>query len=112
MSDYTPDKWMIVKITNSKNESHYRVFACWYGGYLGSDSWKLNSGITKVTEDEKYYYFEGSSGSTYICNKDTYGASSYGYGVLSNMIEKSVAEGILMAVLPDDVNPMELNYEA
>ncbi len=51
MSDYTPDKWLMVKLTNKNNEFHYRIFACWYGGYLGSDSWKLNSGVTKMTED-------------------------------------------------------------
>lgn len=108
MSEYNPDKWMIVKITNDKNESHYRVFACWYGGYAGSDSWKLNSGIVKATENSDYYFFEGSSGSTYICRKGTYGASSYGFGVLSRLIEEGVKDGILIAALPDDVNPMEL----
>lgn len=111
MSEYTPDKWMIVKITNDKNESHYRIFACWYGGYLGSDSWKLNSGITKVVESGDYYFFEGSSGSTYICLKGAYGASSYGYSVLSNLIQEGADIGTLIAVLPEDVNPMELVYE-
>lgn len=111
MSEYTPDRWMLVKLTNSKNESHYRVFACWYGGYAGSDSWELNSGITKVTEKDDYYFFDGSSGSTYICRKGTYGASSYGYSVLSNLIEESVNEGVLIAALGEDVNPMELVYE-
>jgi hypothetical protein len=30
MSEYIPDKWLIVKLTDTnKNVSHYRVFACW-----------------------------------------------------------------------------------
>jgi hypothetical protein len=111
MSEYTPNKWLIVKITDTnKNESHYRVFASWYGGYLGSDSWKMNSGITKVTENDDYYFFEGVSGSLYTCRKGGYGASGYGGGVLSSLIEKGAEEGILIAVLENKVNPMELSY--
>jgi hypothetical protein len=108
MSEYNPDKWLLVKITNALNESHYRVFASWYGGYLGSDSWQMNSGIIKVTENNDYFFFEGTSGSLYSCRKGCYGASSYGSNVLSGLIEKSARSGILMAVLPEDVNPMEL----
>ena len=110
MSEYTPDKWLIVKITNSMNESHYRIFACWYGGYLGSDSWQMNSGITKVTEAADYYFFEGTSGSVYSCRKGCYGANNYGSNVLSGLIEKGAKEGLLMAVLPDDVTPMKIEY--
>jgi hypothetical protein len=111
MSEYTPDKWLIVKITDTnKSESHYRIFACWYGGYLGSDSWKMNSGITKVTESDGCYEFEGSSGSVYICRKGAYGASGYGSNVLSNLIEKSAEQGTLIAVLEENVNVMELEY--
>jgi hypothetical protein len=111
MSEYTPDKWLIVKITNTNsNESHYRVFACWYGGWAGSDSWKMNSGITKVTETEEYYFFEGSSGSTYNCHKDCYGTNGYGSNVLSGMIKKGAETGTLIAVLEEDVNVMELEY--
>jgi hypothetical protein len=111
MSEYTPDKWLIVKLTDTnKNESHYRVFACWYGGYLGSDSWKMNSGITKVTETGDYYEFEGSSGSVYSCRKGCYGASGYGSGVLNSLIAKGVETGLLIAALSEDVNPMELEY--
>jgi hypothetical protein len=110
MSEYTPDKWVMVKMTNKDNEIHYRIFACWYGGYLGSDSWKLNSGVTKITEDKRGYYFEGSSGSVYHCNKNAYGTSGYGYGVLTNMIEKS-KDTLMMEILPEETNFMELNYE-
>jgi hypothetical protein len=110
MSENNPDKWMIVKIVNDKNESHYRVFASWYGGYLGSDSWQMNSGISKVTEDDNYYFFEGVSGSLYTCRKGGYGASGYGYNVLSGLVEKGAKDGLLIAVLSENVNPMELNY--
>jgi len=111
MTEYFPDKWLIVKITNTNNnKSHYRVFACWYGGYLGSDSWKMNSGITKVTENDGRYEFEGSSGSVYICHKDAYGISGYGSNVLSSLIENGAEQGTLIAVLEENVNVMELEY--
>ena len=112
MSEYNPDKWLLVKLTNTNtNKSHYRVFACWYGGSLGSDSWKMTSGIVKVTENLDYYFFEGTSGSLYSCRKGCYGASGYGSDVLSGLIKKGAEEGLLIAVLDEDVNPMELNYD-
>ena len=104
MSDYTPDKWLVVKITGPDTPPVHKVFACWYGGYLGSDSWKLNSGITKMVEN-------GSSGSTYACHKATYGASSYGYGILENMVTKALANNITIEVLPEETNWLEINYE-
>ena len=111
MSDYKPDKWLLVKITSTAtNQSHYRVFACWYGGYLGADSWQMNSGITKVTESQDLYFFEGSSGSIYSCVKGCYGMSGYGHSVLSGLIEKGVDEGLIIEMLDESVNPMELDY--
>jgi hypothetical protein len=77
---------MIVKITGK--DSHYRVFGSWYGGYAGSDSWRMNSGITSMIEEDDHYLFIGSTGSTYACHKDMYGASSYGYGVAKGYEEK------------------------
>jgi hypothetical protein len=70
----------------------------------------MNSGITKVTETGDYYFFEGSSGSVYNCRKGCYGANGYGSGVLSGLIEKGAEQGILIAVLDEDVNVMELDY--
>jgi len=110
MSEYVPDRWMLVKITNQSGESHYRVFASWYGGYLGSDSWKLNSGVTRVDEDLNSYLFHGSSGSVYKCNKTSYGISGYGMSVLSNMIAESKEDGISIDMLPHSTNPLGLKY--
>ena len=51
--EYCPDRWLVVKITTKETgKVHYRVFATWHGGYLGSDSWKLNSDIIVATEYE------------------------------------------------------------
>ena len=111
MSEYIPDKWVVVKITGPNASPIHKVFACWYGGYAGSDSWKLNSGITKATLEGYVYSFEGSSGSVYQCHKDVYGTNSYGRGVLHNMIDNAKNNGVSVEILPEETKWMELNYE-
>jgi hypothetical protein len=111
MSDYRPDKWIVVKITGKDNAPIHKVFACWYGGYAGSDSWKLNSGITKATLEGNVYSFEGSSGSVYECHKDIYGTNFYGSSVLSSLIDQVETSGGMMEVLPEETNWLEINYE-
>ena len=64
-----PDNWVVVKV----DEDFYKVLAGWSGGYLDGDSWRLNSGITKVEEDGDYWLFIGESGSVYQCHKEGYG---------------------------------------
>lgn len=68
---YKPDNWVIIKIKG--DAPHYRVLAGWSGGYLNGSSWRLNSGITSVVEDDSYLLFKGSSGSVYRCHKESYG---------------------------------------
>lgn len=70
-SFYRPDNWVVIKLDND-NDPHYRVLAGWSGGYLDGDSWRMNSGITEAHETDDYYYFSGSSGSTYRCGKGSY----------------------------------------
>jgi hypothetical protein len=111
MSDYTPDRWVVVKITALDNPPVHKVFACWYGGYAGSDSWKLNSGITRAYEEGHCFMFDGSSGSTYACHKTSYGTNMYGHGVLQNMIDTSAKHGHIVEILPEETNWLEINYE-
>jgi hypothetical protein len=83
---YTPDKWVVLDIT-TKEGTHQRVFASWWGGYTTSNSWKMNSGITKVEEFPDYYDFYGESGSIYTCFKGYYGMTSYMENVLRGFQE-------------------------
>lgn len=108
--EYNPDKWVVVKIDGNDHTPIYKVFACWYGGYAGSDSWKLNSGITSVSRDGFVYSFEGASGSTYECHTDCYGTNFYGQGVLSNMIDKAGKNGITIEILPEDTDWETIDY--
>ena len=110
MSDYYPDKWVVVKITSKEYPPVHKVFACWSGGYLDGDSWKLNSGITKVTLADKHYEFEGSSGSVYYCGINNYGTNVYGHGVLNNLIDKIERAGGTCVILPEQTNWLEINY--
>jgi hypothetical protein len=111
MSEYVPDKWVVVKIEGKNVPLTYKVFGCWYGGYLGSNSWKLNSGIKVVTEEKKYWLFEGFSGSVYKCFKGRYGLYMYGIGVLGEIIYKAREIGTNIEKMPEDTNWKELRYE-
>ena len=70
MNEYTPDSWVIIKITGIEDKDFYKVLGGWSGGYLDGDSWRMNSGIEKVEDDGDYWNFVGSSGSVYRCHKE------------------------------------------
>jgi len=95
-----PDKWVVIKI--GEESPVYKVFASWYGGYLDGDSWKMNSGITKIEETDKSFLFHGYSGSIYECNKNSYGTNSYSEQVLNNIMEIGNKNGFPIEVLPED----------
>jgi len=111
MSDYNPDKWLVVRITGKDTPPVHKVFACWYGGYLGSDSWKLNSGITRAYEEGQCFMFDGSSGSTYACHKASYGTNGYGQSALVNLIATAGMNGVTIELLPENTNWLEIKYE-
>lgn len=90
MSEYFPDRWVIVKIEGTKvPKPYYRVFGSWYGGYCGSDSWKMSSGIESVSFDsvKGQYTMPQTSGSVYTFYKSSFGMSAYGNNVLMNYID-------------------------
>ena len=101
-----PDRWVIVKFKNE--ETYYKVFASWASGYLDGDRWKMNSGITRVEEDDTHYYFYGYSGSCYACHKNAYGVSTaYCQNVLDSVLANSYKVNTQTTVLPIDTNWME-----
>ena len=110
MSTYTPDRWTVVRIHTAK-EVLYKVFASWGGGYGGSDSWKLNSGIVRAALVGDRWEFDGSSGSVYSCHKDAYGTNGYGSAVLSNMISQAQEQDIPIEVMDGDTDWSQLEYD-
>lgn len=102
---YHPDKWLLVKINGT--DPHYRVFGSWYGGYVDGDSYRMNSGITGVTEAGEFYLFKGASGSMYSCHKEMYGTHMYGMSVLNRLVENSQQKMEVIYDLPEDLLNMD-----
>lgn len=86
MSEYTPDNWVVLKI-NYKDETLHKVLGGWSGGYTTGDSWRMNSGVSEVTEDGDYLLFHGYSGSVYRCHKGSYGLRMNNAGVYNSLKE-------------------------
>ena len=108
----SPEAWVIIKMTNiadDNDNADYKVFASWAGGYLDSDRWKMNSGISRVEEDEDHYYFYGMSGSCYACHKEAYGVrTSYSQSVLDSVLSNAYKVDIKAEVLSKETNWMNL----
>lgn len=88
MNEYTPDRWVVLNMSENENESIQKVFAGWYGGYLGSDSWKLSSGIIEVKEDDEAFEFVNLSSSVYRCRRGAYGMTGLMCDVFENWQQK------------------------
>lgn len=88
MSEYLPDRWVVLEFTKG-DATIRKLFGGWYGGYTGSDSWKLNSGITNIRIDGDKYEFDGYSGSTYICHKGAHGMNGYQFQVFENWLTQA-----------------------
>lgn len=111
MSEYYPDNWVVLKIKEGKLDSgFYKVLGGWSGGYLDGDSWRMNSGISKVTENGDYLEFWGYSGSVYVCHKKSYGLRMNNAGVYNQLKENEGFEGQI-TLMDEDTNWMELLNE-
>ena len=99
VTEYSPYTWVIIKFKG--DDPHYRVLGSWSGGYLDGDSWRMNSGITRMDEGGQYYYFFGSSGSCYICNKESYGMIFHTSMVYENFKE---IHGDNIELMPQDTD--------
>jgi hypothetical protein len=86
MATYIPDTWVFLKISSDTGEypTTNKVLGGWYGGYTSGDSWKMNSGITRVQDMGDYYEVHGHSGSIYNCYKQCEKLSGYTAQVLES----------------------------
>jgi len=99
MSTYNPDLWVIVELKfNDSSEVTRKVLASWYGGYLGSDRWKLSSGITEIVEKDTHYEIHNHSGSIYNCYKGSEGMSGYASSVFASFVKDLEGKGTIEAV--------------
>lgn len=98
---YNPDLWALLEI-KSDGQLVYKILGSWYGnGYLGSDSWRLNSGIASVylNKDKTEYHVHGYSSSVYICPVKRYGMSGYSSSIVTQMV--AVNPEATITVLPE-----------
>lgn len=92
MNTYTPDCWVLIEIENTETGNILtKVFAGWYGGFGGSDSWKLSSGVIGTEDRDDYWEFSNHSGSVYKCYKRAQKMSMYMMSVFSGF-EKDARE--------------------
>lgn len=86
MSEYSPDRWLLVKISSPTAPSYYRIFATWDSSYLYGSSWKLSSGCEGVPMLENdYWSISQSSGSTYRLRKHGEGITGLWEPILDNL---------------------------
>jgi hypothetical protein len=99
MSINIPDTWQVVKLQRG-SEAHYKVFAGWYGGYTGGDSWKLSSGIVSVKQYSDHYEFTNHSGSIYVCYIVCNKLSNYQQDVLNRWQDDLDGSGATVDIVP------------
>ena len=102
---YKPDNWVVIKLKG--DDPHYRVLAGWSGRYLSGSSWRMNSGITAVEEDDESYYFSGSSGSTYRCGKGSYALRMNNAGIWKQLQE---LHGDNVELMSEDTDWMNVDW--
>ena len=66
MAIYKPERWYVLKITPKDQNPLYKVFGTWYYGNVYGDSWRLNSGIIKVSLKDSEYNFDGKIGRAHV----------------------------------------------
>lgn len=100
-----PDSWVIIEI-NHHGETLHKVLAGWSGGYLDGDSWRVNSGITKIELIDGYYHFYGESGSVYQCHKNAENMRMSQAGIYNQLKEKY--DDMVKVVNAEDIETLYL----
>ena len=81
MSEYTPEKWVVLNIKFTKDDgskvTRQVIYSGNYGGWAGSDTWKISTNIKGVQDKGNYFSVLCSSGSTYELYKSSNGMSGY-----------------------------------
>ena len=110
MSEYTCDNWVVIKFNTEEHGIYYKVLVGTSGGYLDGDSWRMNSGITKVEEDEAFYYFYGSSGSRYRCCNLTSAAYTLRMNNAGIWDQLQQIHGDKVEIMPEDTDWMNMDW--
>lgn len=98
-----PDAWAIIKITEPREESIYKVLAGWHGGFPNGPAWRINSGIVRADNAGDHFVVHGYSGSTYLCWNDAYGTSSLAHSVFLSLVAQLGASNVKLEMLDKEV---------
>lgn len=87
-STYTPDHWIIIRLSTPKYGTVYKILCSWSGSYMYGESWKLSSGILTFEENEEkgLYMSKQESGSIYVLRKVSEEMSSIMLGIYQNTL--------------------------
>ena len=113
MSEYKPDRWVVLKFQTADQRTTYKVLGSWGGSYLHGQSWKLNSGCVRAEQDGSCLLFHGHSGSVYRCPLNSYGMTSYAMQILASwqrQFDEDTAGNTLM-LMPEDTNFLAIDYQ-
>lgn len=107
MSLYTPDKWLLLRMTSPRGQTAIKVLGSFYGGFAQGDSWKLSSGTTRIEDKDGVPHLHQYSGSVYALAGQE-GTSMYTESVLRGW-EENLAEGRIERISLDDARRELLN---
>jgi hypothetical protein len=95
---YHPDGYQFIKIDNN-GECFYKLFASFSGNFSTGDSWKLNSGCTKVEDNgDGTYSVHGHTGSVYVIPKEGGVITSYNASALQRILNNSTPSVTIIEV--------------
>lgn len=84
---YNFDGFALIKI-ETDDETYFKVFGSNSGGYLHGDSWRVNSGVSKLVYNDLWYGFIGYSGSCYVVPRHGGRISMYNSGILDKFLSQ------------------------
>lgn len=99
------DNWVVIAVKG--DNPHYRLLTGTSGGYASGSSWNLNSGITRVEEDDDFFYFFGASGSCYAGHKGSYCLRMNNAHVWAQLQER---HGDKVELLDEDTDWMNMDW--
>ena len=112
MSEYQPDKWVIVKFVKKDQAPWYKVLGSWYGGYLNGDSWRMSSGLKSIETFENHYEMHNHSGSVYKVNKNTNGMHLTSAGIWADIEIQAKENDVEVSLIDVDQFNKETNEKA
>ena len=102
MAVYNPDRWVLIHIQYPGEDQETHVYSGNYGGFAGSNTWKLSTRIEVTEVDGDIMRFTTMSGSTYQCHRNAYGMSGYMAGVWATLESDAKDRNIVTKIVTQE----------